>query len=172
MSKPMNAIAKQKGAGDVNRVPDPPKSRPQDKAPQHYSPLVEGTMHGFSRLAGWSAEALGSATAFITATAACLLWAASGPFFDYSDTWQLVVNTATTVLTFLAVFLIQHSQNKEGKALQLKLDELIRATKDARNWLIDLEHCSEEELRELQEEFAKRKLKLDRSNQTGKPSRE
>jgi low affinity Fe/Cu permease len=112
----------------------------------------------FSRLAQWSADAMGSATAFVVATAACLIWAVSGPFFNYSDTWQLVVNTATTVLTFLAVFLIQHTQNKEGKALQLKLDELIRATHSARNRLIDLEHCTEEELRQLQDEFARRRL--------------
>lgn len=112
----------------------------------------------FSKLAGWSADAMGSATAFVVATGACLVWALSGPLFDYSDTWQLVVNTATTVLTFLAVFLIQHTQNKEGRALQLKLDELIRATQRARNKLIDLEHCSDDELRLLQKEFARRRV--------------
>jgi low affinity Fe/Cu permease len=104
----------------------------------------------FSQLAGWAAEAMGSASAFIVATAACLAWAVSGPLFHYSDTWQLVINTATTVLTFLAVFLIQHSQNRDGRAIQLKLDELIRSTQSANNRLIDLEHCTEEELDELQ----------------------
>ena len=104
----------------------------------------------FSALAGASAEIMGSAPAFIVATAACLLWAISGPIFNYSDTWQLVINTATTVLTFLAVFLIQHSQNRDGRAIQLKLDELIRSTKAASNRLIDLEHCTEEEFEELQ----------------------
>ena len=79
------------------------------------------------------------------------------PPFDYSDTWQLVVNTATTVLTFLAVFLIQHTQNREGRAMQLKLDELIRSSKDARNRLIDLEHCTEDELKQIQETFARRR---------------
>jgi low affinity Fe/Cu permease len=119
----------------------------------------------FSKMAGWSAEAMGSASAFVLATLACIVWAVSGPFFRYSDTWQLVINTATTVLTFLAVFLIQHSQNKEGKALQLKLDELIRSNESARNRLIDLEHCTEEELQELQEEFKKRRAGLSsRSN--------
>ncbi len=112
----------------------------------------------FSRLAGWSADAMGSASAFVVASAACLLWAVSGPLFNYSDTWQLVINTATTVLTFLAVFLIQHTQNKDGRALQLKLDELIRTTNSARNQLIDLEHCTDEELVKLQEEFQKRRL--------------
>nr|WP_244531234.1 low affinity iron permease family protein [Hyphomicrobium facile] len=93
---------------------------------------------------------MGSAPAFIIATAACILWAISGPIFHYSDTWQLVINTATTVLTFLAVFLIQHSQNRDGRAIQLKLDELIRSTKAASNRLIDLEHGTEEEFDDLQ----------------------
>lgn len=79
----------------------------------------------------------------------------SGPLFQFSDTWQLVINTGTTVLTFLAVFLIQHSQNRDGRAIQLKLDELIRSTKDARNRLIDLEHCSDEEMERLQKEFSR-----------------
>jgi len=100
----------------------------------------------FSTFASWSAAALGSATAFVLSTAFCIMWALSGPFFGYSDTWQLVINTATTVLTFLAVFLIQNTQNREGKALQLKLDELIRSNEAARNQLIDLEHSSDEEI--------------------------
>lgn len=110
----------------------------------------------FSRFATWSADLLGSASAFVLSTVFTLLWAVSGPFFNYSDTWQLVINTATTVLTFLAVFLIQHTQNREGRALQLKLDELIRASKGARNVLIDLEHCTDEEIKKLQDEFARR----------------
>ncbi len=101
---------------------------------------------------------MGSASAFVIATAGCIVWAVSGPIFNYSDTWQLVINTLTTVLTFLAVFLIQHTQNKDGRALQLKLDELISSTQAARNRLIDLEHCTDEELQELQEEFKKRRL--------------
>ena len=121
----------------------------------------DGLKQAFSRLAGWSAEAMGSASAFVLATASCVLWALAGPFFDYSDTWQLVINTATTVLTFLAVFLIQHTQNRDGRALQLKLDELIRSTEAARNRLIDLEHCTDEELRALQKEFRERRLEPD-----------
>ena len=115
----------------------------------------------FAWLANKSAEAMGSAPAFVIATLAVLLWAVSGPWFHYSDTWQLIINTATTVLTFLAVFLIQHSQNRDGRAIQLKLDELIQATTNARNRLIDLEHCTDDEMRELQEEFAK--IQRDRS---------
>jgi low affinity Fe/Cu permease len=109
----------------------------------------------FNWLATTCAEGMGSASAFIVATLAVVLWAISGPWFHYSDTWQLIVNTATTVLTFLAVFLIQHTQNRDGRAIQLKLDEIIQGTKDARNRFIDLEHCTEEEMRELEEEFAR-----------------
>lgn len=109
----------------------------------------------FNWLATKCAESMGSASAFIIATLAVVLWAISGPWFHYSDTWQLIVNTATTVLTFLAVFLIQHTQNRDGRAIQLKLDEIIQGTKDARNRFIDLEHCTEEEMRELEEEFTR-----------------
>lgn len=124
-------------------------------------PLATRVQCAFSKLAQWCADAMGTASAFVLATLSCIVWAVSGPFFSYSDTWQLVINTATTVLTFLAVFLIQHTQNKEGRALQLKLDELIRASDAARNHLIDLEHCTDDELRRLQEEFARRRLDPD-----------
>jgi low affinity Fe/Cu permease len=88
--------------------------------------------------------------------AACVtivLWAATGPLFDYSDTWQLVINTGTTIVTFLMVFLIQNTQNRDSLAIHLKLDELIRALGHARNQLIDLEELNDEELAALQEEF-------------------
>ncbi len=114
-------------------------------------------MGRFSDFAGKSALVIGSASAFVVATISVVVWAATGPFFHYSDTWQLVVNTGTTLVTFLAVFLIQHSQNKDGKAIQLKLDELIRSTQSARNILIDLEHCTEEEIEKFQKEFARRR---------------
>jgi low affinity Fe/Cu permease len=87
---------------------------------------------------------------------ACLIvvvWAATGPLFDYSDTWQLVINTGTTIVTFLMVFLIQNTQNRDSLAIHLKLDELIRAVGHARNKLIDLEELNDEELASLQEEF-------------------
>jgi len=111
--------------------------------------------NSFTWLANKSAEAMGSALAFIISTLAVIVWAVSGPWFHYSDTWQLVINTVTTVLTFLAVFLIQHSQNRDGRAIQLKLDELIQVTTNARNRLIDLENCTDEEMQALQDEFAK-----------------
>jgi low affinity Fe/Cu permease len=107
----------------------------------------------FRRLAETSAAAMGSPWAFVLAVAGCLLWAVTGPMFHYSDTWQLVINTSTTVLTFLAVFLIQNTQNRDALATQLKLDELLRAVEQARTGLVNLEHYSDEELAALRDEF-------------------
>jgi low affinity Fe/Cu permease len=89
---------------------------------------------------------MGQPGAFIGALAACVIWAVSGPIFHYSDTWQLVINTATTVLTFLAVFLIQNSQNRDGAAIQAKLDELLRALETARSQFIGIEHLSDQQI--------------------------
>ena len=100
----------------------------------------------FSNIASRTAIWLGQPGAFIGATVACIVWAVSGPMFDYSDTWQLVINTATTVLTFLAVFLIQNSQNRDGAAIQAKLDELLRAVADARPQFIGIEHLTENQI--------------------------
>ncbi len=100
-------------------------------------------------IASWS----GSAEAFVIAVLGIAIWAALGPTYDYSDTWQLVINTGTTVITFLMVFLIQNTQNRDARAIHLKLDELIRANKTARNHLIDLENLSDAELDSLHSEF-------------------
>ena len=89
---------------------------------------------------------MGQPGAFIGATLACIVWAVSGPVFNYSDTWQLVINTATTILTFLAVFLIQNSQNRDGAAIQAKLDELLRAVGDARPQFIGIEHLTDNQI--------------------------
>ena len=89
---------------------------------------------------------MGQPGAFVGALAACIVWAVSGPIFNYSDTWQLVINTATTVLTFLAVFLIQNSQNRDGAAIQAKLDELLRAMDQARSQFIGIEHLSDKQI--------------------------
>jgi low affinity Fe/Cu permease len=99
------------------------------------------------------ASAVGSYWAFIAALGVVVLWAIAGPFFHFSDSWQLVINTGTTIVTFLMVFLIQATQNRDGKALQLKLDELIRAQRSARNVFADLEHASEAELERFEQEF-------------------
>src|SRR5262249_3768453 len=97
--------------------------------------------------------AVGSAWAFFFALGVVLAWALTGPLFGFSDTWQLVINTGTTIITFLVVFLIQNTQNRDAKAIHLKLDELIRAVRGARNQLVDLEELSDEELERLQQEF-------------------
>lgn len=109
----------------------------------------------FRKLAHAASERLGSPWAFGIAIALILGWAISGPFLNFSTTWQLFINTITTVLTFLMVFLIQNTQNRDARAIHLKLDELIRAVKPARNMLIDIEDMEEEELALLQEEFKK-----------------
>jgi low affinity Fe/Cu permease len=100
-----------------------------------------------------SAAMLGSAWAFASAAFVILVWIVTGPTFHFSDTWQLIINTATTIITFLMVFLIQNTQNRDAKAMHLKLDELIRAIKGARNQLVDLENLSDEDLKRLEEQF-------------------
>jgi len=106
-------------------------------------------------LAEQTAKATGSSAAFNIALLIVVVWALTGPYYGYSDTWQLVINTGTTIVTFLMVFLIQRTQNHDAAATQLKLDELIRAIKGARNQLVDLEALSDEELDALHKEFEK-----------------
>jgi len=100
----------------------------------------------FSNVASRTAIWMGQPSAFVGAVLACIVWAISGPIFHYSDTWQLVINTATTVLTFLAVFLIQNSQNRDGAAIQAKLDELLRAVDKAREQFIGIEHLTDQQI--------------------------
>jgi low affinity Fe/Cu permease len=100
----------------------------------------------FARFAKWTARATGRPFAFVVAVAVILVWAFTGPLFGFGDTWQLVINTGTTIVTFLMVFLIQHTQNVDSEAMQLKLDELIRAIEGAHNALLDLEQLEEREL--------------------------
>lgn len=109
----------------------------------------------FTRLAKWAARAAGRPTAFAIATGALVLWAISGPLFGFSNTWQLVINTGTTIVTFLMVFLIQNTQNRDSEALQLKLDELIRTHVPAQNALMDLEELEEEELDRIRADYEK-----------------
>lgn len=113
-------------------------------------------MHPFFRkFSHWTSEKVGSPWAFTLAVVAILLWAASGPLFHYSENWQLIINTGTTILTFLMVFLIQNTQNRDARAIQLKLDELIRAIDPARDSMIDIENMEDDKLALLQEEFKK-----------------
>jgi low affinity Fe/Cu permease len=100
-----------------------------------------------------SAIILGSAWAFTMAVLVIIIWGATGPTFHFSDTWQLIINTGTTIVTFLMVFLIQNTQNRDAKAVHLKLDELLRAIKGARNELVDLEVLSDEDLKKLEKQF-------------------
>jgi low affinity Fe/Cu permease len=104
---------------------------------------------------------LGSAWAFVCAILIIIIWAMTGPAFHYSDTWQLIINTGTTIVTFLMVFLIQNTQNRDAKAVHLKLDELIRALEPARNKLVDLEKLSDDELKKLETEFEKLREKAE-----------
>lgn len=107
----------------------------------------------FRRFATHTAEWVGSPSAFVVALTLIVAWAVSGPFFHYSDTWQLAVNTATTIVTFLMVFLIQNTQNRDARAIHLKLDELLRGVRGARTAMVALETGTDEELAELQQEF-------------------
>jgi low affinity Fe/Cu permease len=107
----------------------------------------------FRKFARKISEVLGRAEVFLGAVVLIVIWAALGPIYHYSDTWQLVINTATTIVTFLMVFLIQNTQNRDAKAIQLKLDELIRGVHGARTGLVRLEELSDEELKELEGSF-------------------
>jgi low affinity Fe/Cu permease len=109
----------------------------------------------FSHFAKHTARASGRPSAFGLAVMVILLWAVTGPMFHFSDTWQLVINTSTTIVTFLMVFLIQCTQNRDSEAVQVKLDELIRAIEGAHNALLDLEELEEDELDKIRDEYAK-----------------
>ncbi|MCL4295359.1 MAG: low affinity iron permease family protein [Anaerolineae bacterium] len=119
----------------------------------------------FRRFSHAASNAVGSSWAFLIAVIVIATWAVSGPIFNFSDTWQLVINTGTTIVTFLMVFLIQNTQNRDAKAIHLKLDELLKAVEGARNNLIDLEDMADEELEELQQEFERVRKKYDLGNQ-------
>jgi low affinity Fe/Cu permease len=107
----------------------------------------------FTRFAKWTARMTGRPATFAVAVAVILGWAVTGPFFGYSDAWQLVVNTGTTIVTFFMVFLIQNTQNRDAEAIQLKLDELIRALEGAHNALLDLEELEEEDLDRIRADY-------------------
>jgi low affinity Fe/Cu permease len=122
----------------------------------------------FRKFSQKTAQVVGSPWAFLTALLLIVAWAISGPFFGFSDTWQLVVNTGTTVATFLMVFLIQNTQNRDARAIHLKLDELIRGLKQARTDMVDLEDLPDEDLERLQQEF--QRLRQQSGNSSGQKS--
>ena len=107
----------------------------------------------FNRFSHHASKLLGSSYAFVVALVIIAVWLATGPMFGFSDTWQLIINTSTTIVTFLMVFVIQNSQNRDAIGLHLKIDELIRATKEARNSMIDLDKLSDSQLAALEKEF-------------------
>lgn len=109
----------------------------------------------FTRFAKWTSRITGQPIAFAVAAGVLVVWAVSGPFFGFSDTWQLIINTGTTIVTFLMVFLIQNTQNRDSEAIHVKLDELIRAVAGANNSLLDLEEMEVEELDRLRGEYEK-----------------
>ena len=109
-----------------------------------------------------SSVILGSAWAFVAAVLIIVVWGLTGPTFHFSDTWQLIINTGTTIVTFLMVFLIQNTQNRDAKAMHLKLDEIIRSLTQARNELVDLENLSDEEMNKLEEQFKELRQKAER----------
>jgi low affinity Fe/Cu permease len=123
-----------------------------------FSCLISDAFRVFAR---HSSMILGSAWAFAGAVLVIAVWLLTGPTFHFSDTWQLIINTATTIITFLMVFLIQNTQNRDAKAVHLKLDEMIRALKGARNKLVDLEDLSDEELKKLEEQFQRLRKKAE-----------
>jgi len=120
----------------------------------------------FRKFAHQTSEIVGSSWAFLGAMFILIVWAVTGPAFHFSDTWQLIINTGTTIVTFLMVFLIQNTQNRDAKAIHLKLDELLRGVKGARTELVDLENLSDEELKELQKQFEKLREKVKRKVET------
>jgi low affinity Fe/Cu permease len=128
----------------------------------------------FSRFAKWVSRRAGHAVAFLLALGLIVVWAVSGPLFGFSDTWQLAINTTTTIVTFLMVFLIQNSQTRDAEAIHIKLDELIESTKGARRELLDLEEMPEEELHRLQQGYeamaAEARRRHHRGRRSGRPT--
>lgn len=111
-----------------------------------------------NRISAWT----GTATVFLGAATIVVIWALTGSIFNYSDTWQLVINTGTTIVTFLMVFLVQHTQNRDSRALHLKLDEVLRSLDTARNKLMDIENCSDEELNRIERQFKALRMREER----------
>ena len=127
--------------------------------------LVQDAFRVFARQ---TSMVLGSAWAFVAAILIIVVWGLTGPTFHYSDTWQLIINTGTTIVTFLMVFLIQNTQNRDAKAVHLKLDEIIRALQGARNELVDLESLSDEALDKLEKEFQRIRTRAENLEPKGK----
>ena len=130
----------------------------EQEAKRDFFCIVSDAFRVFARR---TSNVLGSAWAFVLALLVIVVWGITGPTFHYSDTWQLIINTGTTIVTFLMAFLIQNTQNRDAKAVHLKLDEIIRAIKGARNELVDLEELSDEDLKKLEQQFQRIRQKAE-----------
>ena len=122
-------------------------------------------MNFFERFSNWATAATGSSTAFIIAAAVVFVWAVTGPVFNYSETWQLVINTGTTIITFLMVFLIQKAQNKDSKAIHLKLNELLASHEGTSNRIVDIENLTEDELDRIHKFYARLSALAEKENE-------
>src|SRR5438477_1509615 len=136
----------------------------EQEAKRDFFCIVSDAFRVFARR---TSNVLGSAWAFVLALLIIVVWGITGPTFHYSDTWQLIINTGTTIVTFLMVFLIQNTQNRDAKAVHLKLDEIIRAIKGARNELVDLENLSDEDLAALEKQFQRVRKKAEHDGHHG-----
>ncbi|MEO5928311.1 MAG: low affinity iron permease family protein [Candidatus Kapaibacterium sp.] len=136
---------------------------------EHSTSTTHAMREAFRKIAAATSDIVGSAWSFIASIVIIIIWAITGPMFHYSDTWQLVINTGTTIITFLMVFLIQNTQNRDSKVIHLKLDELLRAMKHARTNFAELGHLSDDDLQRYEEEFLElcKREKEDRGMGTG-----
>src|SRR5262245_20860934 len=168
-------VEPEEGAQKGALGPSPARHSPARHSPARNKgtkkPEANSEKLSFSKIAQHASWLLGKSGAFAAACGIILLWAAAGPVFGYSDTWQLVVNTGTTIITFLMVFLVQNTQNRDARALHLKLDELLRSVKPARNKLIDLENCSDEEIEQIARQFQALREREKRSVKAASPSK-
>ncbi|MDQ2868884.1 MAG: low affinity iron permease family protein [Verrucomicrobiota bacterium] len=146
---------------------DCPPEKDQTPAEQDFLCQVRDAFAVFAR---GSSRVFGSPWAFIIAISIIVVWAVTGPAFHYSDTWQLIINTGTTIVTFLMVFVIQNTQNRDAKAVHLKLDELIHALKGARNKLVNLENLSDDKLKEIEDQFTSLRQKSERASKLAEKS--
>jgi len=142
------------------------KTKSQDRKLETEPEWLRNLAEAFHSFARRSSIVLGSAWAFAAALLIIIVWALTGPTFHFSDTWQLIINTGTTIVTFLMVFLIQNTQNRDAKAVHLKLDEIIRALTGARNQLVNLEGLSDEELKKFEEEFSRIRERAEKAGET------
>ncbi len=131
------------------------------------TPEQKGFAAAFTRFAARAAWVSGSAWAFIAAGTLVVIWGVTGPWFGYSDTWQLIANTCTNIITFIVVFLIQNSQNRDSKAINLKLDEIILSLRDARNEMVDIEALSEKQLEHLAQRYERIRKEYERRHKPG-----